>query len=62
MGRRLKELKPYRHVWLTEKAHLLLKKEKVKQGKSIMRLVDDLITEQYGSGTVQKHLDDKERV
>lgn len=62
MGRRLKELKPYKHVWLTEQAHILLKREKVNQGKSIMRLVDDLVTEKYGSRTIQKHLAHKKGV
>lgn len=44
---RKNELVPYRPVWLTKEAHDILKKEKRKQKKTMMRLVDDLVNEKY---------------
>lgn len=45
---RKKELEKYRSIWLTEESYRLIRKEKPKQKKSLMRLVDDLIKEKYG--------------
>lgn len=46
---RPKELEKYKSIWLTEKSYKLLRKQKPKQGKSLMRLVEDLIQNSYGN-------------
>lgn len=48
------ELEKYSSVGVTEESHKMLRKEKTKQGKSMMRLVDNLIKEAYGNATVRK--------
>ncbi len=41
------ELEKYSSVGVTEESYRILKREKKIQGKSMMRLVDDLIREKY---------------
>lgn len=41
------ELEQFSSVGITEKSHIILKREKKKQEKSMMRLIDDLIKEKY---------------
>lgn len=47
------ELEKFSSVGVTEESYRILRKEKVKQEKSMMRLVDNLIQEKYGA---TKHL------
>jgi hypothetical protein len=49
MEKRKHELEKYKSIWLTEESYKLLRKEKPKQEKSLMRLVDDLIKQKYES-------------
>lgn len=42
------ELEKFKSTWLTREGYALLRKQKPKAKKSIMRLVDDLIKEKYG--------------
>ena len=48
MEKRPNELEKYKSIWLTEYGYKILRKEKPKQKKSLMRIVDDLIKEKYG--------------
>lgn len=41
------ELERFKSVWLTEEAHQALRREKKRQKKSIARLVDELILDEY---------------
>lgn len=41
------ELEKFSSVGITKEAHIILRREKKKQEKSMMRLVDDLIKEKY---------------
>lgn len=42
-------LKKFKPIWLTEEAHALLRKEKPRQKKSMMQILDDVIKAAYGS-------------
>lgn len=46
---RKKELEKHLPVWLTVEAHGILRKEKRRQKKSMMRIVDNLIKEKYAT-------------
>jgi hypothetical protein len=47
MEYREKELEKYLPIWLTKESHLILKKQKRIQKKSMMRIIDDLIKKEY---------------
>jgi hypothetical protein len=48
------ELEKYKSIWLTEDSYKLIRVQKPKQKKSLMRIVDDLIKENYGNEMVKK--------
>lgn len=43
------ELEKYKSTWLTELAYKILREEKKKQGKSMMRIIQDILIEKYVS-------------
>ena len=45
MNRREPELEQYKQVYLTETAHRILREQKIKQKKSMARILDELIKE-----------------
>lgn len=47
MEKRKAEVERYKRIWLTKEAHKILKVEKKKQAKTLVRIVDDLIKEKY---------------
>lgn len=42
-----------KRLGITEEVHLILKKERLKQKKSMARIVNDLILQTYGNANVQ---------
>lgn len=54
MEKRPHELEKYKSIWLTEESYKLLRKQKPRQKKSLMRIVDDLIKEKYSYEVANK--------
>lgn len=57
MEYRKHELEKYKCLWITEDSYKLVRKEKTKQKKSLMRIIDDLIQEKYGRGDTAENKD-----
>jgi len=53
---RIKEIETFKKVGIDKETYLILKKQKRKLKKSMMRIVKDLIIEKYGDVSVQQML------
>lgn len=41
------ELEQFKQIWLTKKSYKILRAEKIKQKKSMARIIDNLILKKY---------------
>lgn len=51
---RPKKLIKYTTLWLTEEGYIILRKQKKKEKKSMMQIVEDALTEKYASEPLNK--------